>query len=119
MKDTKIKGLRPSMRIKKRFLLIEIISDNKFEFSQISFAINQQLLQVLGTQQYAELGIWILKEQFNKKEQTLVLKTKPSGVDNIIATLSLGLDINSKKVRAKTLNISATLKGLKKNKNEE
>lgn len=115
MKDSKIKGLRPTMRIKKRFLLVKIISDEVFEFSQISYAINQQLLQVLGSHQYGELGIWLLKEQFNKKEQQIILKTTPQGVEKIIAVLSLGVSINSKKARAKTLNVSGTLKGVRNN----
>lgn len=115
MKDSKIKGLRPTMRVKKRFLLIKIISSEIFDFSQISFSINQQLLQILGSHQYGEFGIWIIKEQFNKKEQQIILKTTPQGVDKVIASLSLGISINSKQVRAKILNVSGTLKGLKNN----
>ena len=107
MKDSKIKGLRPTMRVKKRFLLIKIISSEIFDFSQ--------LLQILGSHQYGEFGIWIIKEQFNKKEQQIILKTTPQGVDKVIASLSLGISINSKQVRAKILNVSGTLKGLKNN----
>lgn len=112
MKDVKIKGLRPTLRVKKRFLLIKVHSEKKNNFKDLSYSINQHLLKVLGAYSYGKFGIWILRERYDEKNNTIVIKVIPQGVDLLLATLELGTEIEKSKVRFEVLNISGTLKQL-------
>ena len=113
-KDSKIKGLKPTMRIKKRFLLIQINDSKKYDFQTLSYALNEHFLKVLGAHFYGKEALWILKEQFKEKDQQLVLKVKSSGVELVQATLALGIQVEQKTLRFEVINISGTLKGLLK-----
>ncbi|MFT4244706.1 MAG: Rpp14/Pop5 family protein [Candidatus Woesearchaeota archaeon] len=115
MKDIKIKGLRPTLRVKKRFLLIKYSSIDVDE-KKIVFEINNHLLKILGTHQYGALGVWFVKEQCDIKKQLLVLKVATSGVELVQAVLALPFQTSGRDVRCEVLNVSGTLKGLKNNK---
>lgn len=116
MKDIKIKGLRPTLRIKKRFLLIRYKSNIELDEKKVLFEINNHILKILGTHQYGELGVWFVKEQCDIKQQLLVLKVSTSGVELVQAVLSLPFQISNQDVRCQVLNVSGTLKGLRDNK---
>ena len=117
MNDSKIKGLRPTLRVKKRFLLVQIVAKESFDFKTLSFAINEHIIKILGAYSYGKFGIWILREQFEYKTQCLVLKCTPQSVDILRSTLTLLLQISNTPIRLKILNVSGTLKQLKKLKN--
>lgn len=112
MNDVKIKGLKPTLRVKKRFLLLQVTSEQQFDFKTLSYALNEHLLKVLGAHFYGEEALWIIREQFNQEKQQLVLKVKSSGVDKVKAALAFGIEIDKKIYRFEIKNISGTLKGL-------
>ncbi len=112
-KDVKIKGLKPTSRVKKRFLLVKIHSNNsKLEFKEISYLINQHILKILGAYSYGKLGIWILRERYDSEKNTIVFKVTPEGIDLLKATLALGIQHNSNQLKLEVLNVSGTLKQL-------
>lgn len=116
-KDIKLKGLRPTLRVKKRFLLLQThfkdsSLEQTIELSEIIFAINAHLLKILGTMQYAQFGIWVVREKCDETTKQIVLKTTPKGVEYVRAALALGLKIKSHECRVEIVNISGTLKGV-------
>lgn len=116
MKDTKLKGLRPTLRVKKRFLKVQIHSSNSsLLLKDIIFALNSHLLKTLGTLFYAEFGVWIIKEKCDEKEKYIIIKSTPKGVEYVKTALILGFCVKQDECRAQILNISGTLKGLQKN----
>ncbi|MCH8519389.1 MAG: hypothetical protein LAT82_01400 [Nanoarchaeota archaeon] len=117
MKDIKIKGLRPTLRIKKRFLLIKYTTEVNSKTTQMDekkllFEINNHLLNILGTHQFGEFGVWFVKEQCDMKHNLLVLKVTTSGVEKVSAALSLGLTAGQNNVRCSILKVSGTLRGI-------
>ena len=115
MKDVKIKGLRPTMRVKKRFLRIRVISQSEFDFKTLSFAINNYLLKQLGAYEFGNLGVWIIREKFNYKEQELILKVKIEGVEKVRAFLALPFTIDKSTIHCECQKVSGTLKGVMRN----
>jgi RNase P/RNase MRP subunit POP5 len=115
MSDVKIKGLRPTMRVKKRFLRLRVISSTQYDFKTLSFAINNYLLKQLGVHMFANLGVWIIREKFDSKNQELILKVNVEGVDYVRAFLALPFEIQKEKVHCECEQVSATLKGVMKN----
>lgn len=115
MNDVKIKGLKPTMRIKKRFLLLKLQTNTKFDFKTLSYSINEHFLKVLGAHFYGKEALWIIREQFDYNSQEVVIKVKSSGVEMIQAALALGITINNTSYHFEIKHISATLKGLKSN----
>ena len=113
VKDIKIKGLRPTLRIKKRFIYLKIHSkQNSFDFKTLSYHINAHILNIIGAYYYGVYGIWILKEKCNEKNQLLVIKMNSKVCELLQAVLSLPITINNEQVRVEILNISGTLKQL-------
>ncbi|MFP4401696.1 MAG: Rpp14/Pop5 family protein [Candidatus Nanoarchaeia archaeon] len=112
MNDIKIKGLRPTMRVKKRFLRIRVISSTQFDFKTLSYAINNYLLKQLGVYEFGNVGVWIIREKFNQQDQELVLKVSVQGVEKVRAFLALPFSIEKHTVHCECQRVSGTLKGV-------
>lgn len=115
IKEEKLKPIRPSMRTKKRFVKLKIISKKKFDFKILSEEITDQLILFLGTIDYSKGGIWLLRDKFNEEQQELVLKVSTKFKDKALGAIALIQNIDKTKASVKILKISGTLKGLEKN----
>lgn len=113
--DSKLKVLSPTLRQKKRFILAKIESNKQFEFKELSENLIEELITYLGVVDLGKSGIWILRDKFNAKEQTITIKVGTKFKDKLIGILSLISKIGITQVKIKTLKTSATLKGLKNN----
>jgi len=114
-KDNKIKRLSPTLRLKKRFLKVKIISKKKFDFKELSEELPKKLIYYVGVFEYSKAGTWLLRERFDFKNQTLVIKVSTKLKDKIIAALDLIENVNREKIEFKVTRVSGTLKGLEKN----
>lgn len=112
--DGKLKPLSPTLRLKKRFLKIEIISNEKFNFKSLSENLNEQIINLIGTIDYGKAGIWLLRDKFEEEKQTLIIKVGTKYKEKLIATLLLIQEIDNKKTKIEIKKISGTLKGLEK-----
>lgn len=110
--DSKLKVLSPTLRQKKRFILAKVESNKQFDFKELSENLIEELMLYLGAIELGKSGIWILRDKFNEKEQTLIIKTSTKNKDKLIGVLSLIQKINNISVKIKTIKTSATLKGL-------
>ena len=116
LSDIKLKSLSPTLRQKKRFLKVKIISDKKFEFKEISESLIDHLILYLGAIDFSKSGIWILRDKFDEANQTLILKCSTNKKDKLIAILTLFGKISNLNCKLEIINVSGTLKGVEKTK---
>ena len=114
--DDKLKPLSPSLRLKKRFIKIKIISNKKLDFKEVSENLNEQIILFLGAIEFGKSGIWILRDKFDFEKQELVLKVSTKLKNKLSGVLSLIQEINKTKINIDIINVSGTLKGLENKK---
>ncbi len=115
IKEEKLKLLRPTWRLKKRFVRVRIISDKKFDFKTISEEVVEQLIIYLGAVEFSKAGIWILRDKFDYENQEFVVKVSTKLKDKLVGVLGLILKINDAGVKLEVRRVSGTLKGVYKN----
>ncbi len=104
--------LQSSLKEKKRYLVVEIISkgDKKFSFKEIKESLDKSFQENLGTFQLAKASVMILKEKFNQDKQRLIIKVSNKYVDQILASLALNKEVAGEEVILKSVCCSGTLK---------
>jgi len=114
-KENKMKGLLPSLRQKKRFIVFKIETENnyKFDFKDVSYEILDQLILFLGSIDFSNGGIWLLRDKFNKEKQIFYLRVSTKLKNKTIAALLLIDKLQNYNVRIKILGVSGTLRGAK------
>ena len=110
--DSKLKPLSPTLRVKKRFIKIELESSKKYDFKEFSSTLNDELITLLGSIDFGKFGVWILKDKFDSKNQTAVLKVSTKGRDKLLGALALISKFGKDEVKIKIIKVSGTLKGL-------
>lgn len=112
--DDKLKPIRPTLREKKRFVKVKIISDKKFSFKELSESLIEEIIFYIGAIDFGKSGIWILRDKFNEKEQELILKVGTKKKDKLIGALALIKNIKNSKLKLEVVRVSGTLKGVQK-----
>lgn len=112
--EIKLKPLLPVLRQKKRFVKVKIDSSKKFTFKEVSEDLIEQLILYLGAVDFGKNGIWILKDKFDEKNQTLLLKVSTKSKDRLVGVLALINKIAKTECKLQVLRVSGTLKGCEK-----
>lgn len=108
---TKIKPVLPSLRGKKRYLVFEIISENKIDnLNDISDSILGSCQKFFGEMGMAKAGLLMLNDKYNKEKQKGIIKVDNKMVDNLKAALCFVKEIGDKKVIVKSVGVSGILK---------
>ncbi|MBT3298142.1 hypothetical protein HN385_04410 [archaeon] len=105
--------LQSSLKEKKRYLVIEIMSGKvgqKFTFKEIKDSLEKSFSEHLGTFQLAKASVMVLKEKFNQDKQKVIVKVSNKYVDQILASLALTKEIAGKEVLLHSICCSGTLK---------
>jgi len=113
MKERRLKTLMPTLREKERYIKFKIISENPIYYSDLEEAIWNTFLEFFGEANTAKLSLWLIKNLFDQKEQTAVLKCNSKSVEQIVAGLGLISRIGDSRIIIKILKVSGTLRGLK------
>lgn len=113
-KDEKLKVLLPTLRQKKRFLRVKIISEEHFEFKELSEGVNEELLSLLGSIDFGMFGVWILRDKFDEKKQEFLLRVSIKGKEKTLSALALINKVKGEKIHLEILRVSGTLKGVYK-----
>ena len=100
--------LLPSLKPKKRYILFEIISDDKFQMNVVENVVMQAIKDFIGTLGIAKSAPMFVKEKF--KENRFILKVGHKFTDEIKSALTLVKEIQNKKVIIKSVVTSGTLK---------
>jgi len=100
----------PSLKERKRYVIVKVISSQKFSFKEIEQELKDSLAEFLGTLGLSKASIMILKEKFNPENQTLIIKVNNKHVNELKSGLILVKKIKDKPVIIKSLAVSGTLK---------
>lgn len=95
----------PSSREKKRYVLFEVISEEKVFKDEIKNSIYNTALSFLGEDNFAEAGVILVKEN--------IVKVNNKYKNEMILILSLIREVNNKKVKINPLKTSGVIKKLK------
>ena len=115
MQKVKLKPVLPSLREKKRYLVYELISKNKFEsYQQVADAISYMALQFLGELGFGNAGIRMMHDQWDYARQRGIVKVSHLYVDHLRTALMLINSINEQEVIFRTVGISGILKKAKR-----
>jgi RNase P/RNase MRP subunit POP5 len=106
IQEEKLKTLMPTLRVKKRFILLKFTSEKYTSFDDINAKLSEEILYFMGAIDYSQSGFWMLKDTFNSKSREVVIKTSVKLKDKVICALSLIQDIDLEIKR-----VSGTLKG--------
>lgn len=106
--------LSSTLREKSRYIAYKIISEEKIEFNDLVSAVWHSCLNFLGERGTAESNIWIIKNSWDEKEQTGIIKCDHTSVEQIRSSLALISRIGDGRVIATVLGISGTISAAKK-----
>tara|TARA_Y100000310_G_C20440624_1_gene695925 strand:+ start:480 stop:818 length:339 start_codon:yes stop_codon:yes gene_type:complete len=105
--------LQSSSKQKKRYLVFEIISGEKFSVGEIEKEVFQALLTFLGELGVAQASPMFLREKFNQSKQRFILKVDHKSVKLVQAALILIKTIKNTNVIVKSLTTAGTIKKAK------
>jgi ribonuclease P/MRP protein subunit POP5 len=102
--------LLPSLRQKKRYVVFEIISDNKFSVLDVYNGFQSAVKDYFGQLGLSKASPLFIKERFNIEKQRFVVKVNNKFVDELKSALTLNKSIKNKPVIIKSIITSGTLK---------
>ena len=110
MKRTKIKKLRnpPSMSDRKRYVFFRVHCSRPFDFSEMRNAVNDSLLNWMGSEKFAKAKPWVIKNLWNGRQG--VIQCSHKYADDVKLGLSLISQIGDARIIFQTLRVSGTLK---------
>ncbi len=102
--------LLPSLRQKKRYVVVEAQSAAKFSYTDLAEGITYALQQFWGELGLAKASPLFLPEKFNPSRQRVMLKVNNPFVDEFKAALTLSKKIKNTPVILRSIVASGTLK---------
>ncbi|MFT4868104.1 MAG: ribonuclease P/MRP protein subunit POP5 [Candidatus Nanohaloarchaea archaeon] len=108
-----MKPLPPSIREKKRYLKFKVHAEEPVNFGELSDSVWGSCLSYLGSKRTGEANHWLIKNQFNRSDQTGVIKVEKSCVEDFRAALTLVDKIGDKKSFIEVKRVSGSIKKLK------
>ena len=110
MIKSKLKQILPSLREKKRYLVFEVISEQKIVESElVSNAVLHHFSEFVGNLGCAKSGLIILNNKWNPELQKGVIKINNKHVDALKASLTFIDKIDNKQVIFRSIGLSGIL----------
>lgn len=110
----KLKILKPTLRERHRYILFKVLSEEPIVYSDLETAILTTCLNFLGELGVSNTSLWIIKNLYDDKTQTGVIKCNNKYVTQVVASLGLLERLGDVRINIKILKISGTIKGLKR-----
>lgn len=109
-----IKTLPSSYREKKRYIVFEVLSEQKIEFEELIKSVFSHTINLIGILGVARTNFKFLSDLYDKKKQRFVVRCNPRDVELIRLALALITEINEKKVCIKSMGVAGTIKSAKR-----
>jgi ribonuclease P/MRP protein subunit POP5 len=103
-------GLMPSLRQKKRYVVFEIISDQKFSLPEVKTSVDEALRSFLGQLGMGKAAPIYVDEKFDQEAQKFLLKVNNKFVDEIKMGVALCKSIKNTPVIIKSVIVSGSIK---------
>ncbi|MBI2084779.1 MAG: ribonuclease P protein component 2 [Candidatus Aenigmarchaeota archaeon] len=110
--ENKLKILPPTLREKHRYIKFRIISEEPVAYSDLEAALWQTLLDFYGELGTAELSLWLVKNLYDSKSQTGIIRCNNDSVSKVVAGLGLMSRLGESRLIVKVEKVSGTIKGL-------
>ncbi len=111
-----MKILPSTLRKKKRYIYFQVTSEEPIEYSDLEAALWNRMLDFLGEHGVSKTSVWLMKDLWNKDNQTGVISCNNKAVQEVIATLGLVDRLGDNRVTFKILKVSGTIRGTRKGK---
>ena len=108
-----LKVLIPTLREKKRYVAVRIISEETITYEELEKAFWETLHKVFGHVGSAYFSVWILKDTFNENKKFFIIKCNHLSLPFVLSTLGFIKQINNKKVTFEIVKISGTIKSIR------
>lgn len=105
----KLKGLKPSLREKKRYLVYQVHTTSKIDMKQFQDDLIKKITLLLGV--FTPAGLLPIK--FNAKTKKGMIRVNHTAVDRVRSTFVLIDNINDIPVSINTIGVSGILKKAK------
>ncbi len=109
----KMKPMLPSLREKKRYLVFEILPENKevkiTSFFDVNRAVWDACLAFLGELGTSKAGIMLLKDKWDAKKQRGIVRVDRKYVDHVKTSLALVKKVNGEKALIRCIGVSGVL----------
>lgn len=102
--------LLPSLRERKRYVVIEAIAEKKFSFLEIKEALEHIFHSFWGILGMAKAAPQLVKEKWNPATQRFIIKVSHITVDELKAALLLSKRIKNTPLILRSISVSGTLK---------
>lgn len=102
--------LPSSQREKKRYIVFEIMAEDKIKFNKVVEAIWHSMLDLFGEVTSSDINFWVMKDRWDYKTQKGIIKCSHIYVDQVRTALSLLTRIGDTRVFFNTLGESGTIK---------
>ncbi|MEK6951051.1 MAG: Rpp14/Pop5 family protein [Nanoarchaeota archaeon] len=102
--------LLPSLRERKRYVVVEVITEQKFSFPELREALEQAFQSFWGILGMTKAAPQIIKEKWNHSTQRLIIKVSHLAVDELKAALLLSKRIKNTPIILRSISTSGTLK---------
>ena len=111
----KLKIIAPTLREKSRYIAFQVISERgeEFTYSDLESAIWNTMLDFLGELGVSKTSVWLLKESWDRKKQSGIIKCNHGSVQDVVASLGLIDRLGDNRITFKILKISGTIKSIK------
>ena len=106
----------PSMREKRRYIVFRLHSKEPLGFVDAKNAIMNSVNNWLGDNDMARARVWVIKNLWNRKEQTGFIRCSHRFVDEVKVALALVHQIGDEKVIIQATRVASTIKSGKKEK---
>lgn len=112
-REEKLKILLPTLREKSRYIKFQIISDEPIVYEDLEQSIWNTFLDFFGERGTSDFSLWIIKNLWNEKEKTGVIKCNNKSVTQVVAGLGLIQRLGDTRIIFKILGISGTVRRLR------
>ncbi len=102
----RIKGIYPTLREKKRYLVYKVLSEKEINIEAVNESIKHKLMSFMGALNYGRAGIMFLNLKSKDKG---IIKANVSLLDQVRAGLALIKSIGEIKVILNILGVSGIL----------
>ncbi len=113
IEEKKPKKLPPSLRLKKRYIIFEAVSEQPIEYGELVNAIWNSLLGFLGDSGTSDARIWIIQNLYDNKNQRGVIRCKHDSVEQVRSALALMGIVGEAKVILRIIGVTGTIKSAK------
>ena len=105
---------KPTLREKKRYVYFKVHSKGSLNYVDVRNALFDSVFDLIGELGSAKSNLHLIKNVWNQKQQTGIIRCSHLYVDQIKLAISLIHHIGDEKVVFQGLRVSGTIKGTSK-----